>query len=68
MTSDHRGLEDQLAKERAQTRDLLDAAEAAANEGALVAERLRKAAQRVRFLRVDAEVDVQRARVKKPKE
>lgn len=68
MTSNHKGLEDQLAKERAQTRDLLDAAEEAANEGALVAERLRKAAQRVRLLRVDAEVEVQRARVRNPKE
>lgn len=68
MTSDHQGLEDQLAKERARTRDLLDAAEEAATEGALVAERLRLAAQRIRLGKVDAEIDVQRARTKPPKE
>lgn len=68
MTQNRKGLEEQLDKERAQTLDLLTAAEEAATEGARVAERLRTAAQRIRLARVDAEIDVQRTRAKPSKE
>lgn len=67
MTSEHKILDEELAEERARTRDLLDAAEEAASEGALVAERLREVAQRIRLGRVDAEIAVRRSRVRHPK-
>jgi len=53
---------DQLERERAQTRELLEAAEQAAIDATLVADRLRMAAQRLRLARVDAEIDARRAR------
>lgn len=51
-----------MEKERAASQHLLEEAERAAAEGKQAAERLRLAAQQLRLARMDAEIDVRRAR------